>query len=284
MSGWYRSDEPERTPVIKICDLRRISGKPGVISLICHSDIRSPAATRGQFRIGVDDAMILPTVVIAFFASTLFQAAVVIFTVASAIVYALFLRVMISPLLVAATAGDGIAWLIGRLADLPQLSSTQRKALCDLVDRRWSRLRPRLSREAVTLTLQSSAQRGILRFFQRFEALSPRAALLVFVGATLWLPLSAAISIAMHAVLLANAALLPAWAQLLHPVATIIAKSKLLVIPAYPAAWPQAKKHPLVQAGLRCIDRIFALKSVRKIAYRYRQIKNAFVIGAACKT
>ena len=32
----------------------------------------------------------------------------------------------------------------------------------------------------------------------------------------------------------------PSWIQLLHPVATVIAKSKLLVLPAYPAAWPQA--------------------------------------------
>jgi hypothetical protein len=31
VSGWYRSDEPERTLVIKICDLRRIIGKPGYI-------------------------------------------------------------------------------------------------------------------------------------------------------------------------------------------------------------------------------------------------------------
>jgi len=242
--------------------------------LIYHSD--RPAAARGEFRIGIDDAIILPTVVIAFLARTLFQAAFVIITVASAIVFALFLWVMIFLLLVAATAGDGIAWLIRRLANLQQLSATKRKALRNLVDRRWSRLRPRLSRDAVALTMQRVVQRGLFRFFQSFAALSPRAALLVIAGVMLWLPLSAAISIAMHAVLLANAALLPAWAQLLHPVATIIAKSKLLVLPAYPAAWPQAKKHALVQVGLRCMDRIIALKSARKTAHRYQQIKKAF--------
>src|SRR5215510_12177937 len=251
------------------------AASPDALTLIYRSD--RPAAARGEFRIGIDDAIILPTVVIAFLASTLFQAAFVVFTVASAIVFALFLRVMIFPLLVAATAGDGIAWLMRRLADLPRLSATQRKALRDLVDRRWSRLRPPLSREAVVLTLQSPVQRAILRFFQSFEALPPRAALLVIAGAMVWLPLSAAIAIAMHAVLLANAALLPAWAQLLHPVATIIAKSKLLVLAAYPAAWPQAKKHPLIQVGLRCMDRIVALKSMRKTAHRYQQIKKIFL-------
>src|SRR3979411_966995 len=55
----------------------------------------------------------------------------------------------------------------------------------------------------------------------------------------------------LHAVLIAEAASLPPWMQLLHPLATIIAKSKLLVLPAYPAAWPQAKKHPFVQASFR---------------------------------
>jgi hypothetical protein len=112
--------------------------------------------------------------------------------------------------------------------------------------------------------------------FQKGAALSPRAALLVIACVILWLPLSAALSIAMHAVLLANAALLPAWMQLLHPVATIIAKSKLLVLPAYPAAWPQAKKHTWVQAAYRCMHRFAALDSIRKTAHRYQQSKQAF--------
>jgi hypothetical protein len=177
---------------------------------------------------------------------------------------------------VAATAGDGMVWLGKRLADLPQLSGAKRKALGDLVDRRWSGLRHRLSHEAVAVTMQRVLQRAISWVLESFGALSPRAALLVIAGVTLWLPLSAAISIAMHAALLANAGLLPVWTQLLHPVATIIAKSKLLVLPAYPAAWPQAKKHVWVQAALRCMDRIVALESIRKTAHRYQQTKQVF--------
>src|SRR5262249_31375648 len=50
---------------------------------------------------------------------------------------------------------------------------------------------------------------------------------------------------ALHATLIARARSLPAWMQLLHPFATLIAKSKLLVLPVYPAAWPQAKQHPV---------------------------------------
>ena len=50
---------------------------------------------------------------------------------------------------------------------------------------------------------------------------------------------------------LAKVASLPAWMQLLHPLATVMAKSKLLVLPVYPAAWPQAREHPFVQAPVR---------------------------------
>src|SRR6266481_2141321 len=59
-----------------------------------------------------------------------------------------------------------------------------------------------------------------------------------------WLPISFGAATAMHAVLFAKLTSWPAWMQLLHPLATVIAKSKLLVLPVYPAAWPHAKKHP----------------------------------------
>ena len=85
---------------------------------------------------------------------------------------------------------------------------------------------------------------------------------LVIVCVIVWLPLSAAISIRMH--LLAHAASLPAWMQLLHPVATVIANSKLL------------KKHVWVQVTFRCLHRMAELDSMRKTAHRYQQTKQAF--------
>jgi hypothetical protein len=240
--------------------------------LVYHSETRTPAATQDQFRIGVDDTIIVPLVLIFFLAKMLCRAAFFIMHFASAVVFALFLRVMTSPLLVAATAGDGMAWLIKRIADLSPLPGAKREAWRNLVDRRWSGLRQRMSHKAIALWAQIVLQRGIAWVFQRCGALSPRAALLVITSVMLWLPVSAAISIGMHAVLLANAASLPAWMQLLHPIAAIIAKSKLLVLPAYPATWPQAKKHARVQAAFRMAE----LDSVRKTAYRYQQTKQAF--------
>jgi hypothetical protein len=64
---------------------------------------------------------------------------------------------------------------------------------------------------------------------------------------------------------------LPAWMQLLHPVATVLAKTKLLVLPVYPAAWPQAKQHPSVQALIRFWRYVIEHAIVRKIVHRYRQ-------------
>jgi hypothetical protein len=79
----------------------------------------------------------------------------------------------------------------------------------------------------------------------------------------------------MHAVLIANVASWPAWTQLLHPFATIVAKSKLLVVPVYPAAWPQAKKHWLVQLVYRVFRAIERVDVIKKIRFRYYQAEFA---------
>ena len=72
----------------------------------------------------------------------------------------------------------------------------------------------------------------------------------------------------------------PAWMQLLHPLATIIAKSKLLVLPVYPAAWPQAKQHPFVQGPFRFYRYVAARYLMRKTGLRYRQTERAATEGA----
>ena len=63
--------------------------------------------------------------------------------------------------------------------------------------------------------------------------------------------------------------------QLLHPLATFVAKSTLLALPAYPAAWPQAKKHPFIQAIARGYRDFESLNVVQKTGYRYRQTECA---------
>ncbi len=111
--------------------------------------------------------------------------------------------------------------------------------------------------------------------FKTCRAMTPRTAFIVLIGAVLWLPISFTIATVMHAVLIAKALSLPAWMQLLHPVATVIAKTKLLVLPVYPAAWPQAKQHPAMQALIRFWNYLAAHYLARKSAYRYRQTETA---------
>jgi hypothetical protein len=243
--------------------------------LIHHLNIRTPAE-QSPFRTGIDDAVILPLVLVALLARVLYRAARLIVPLAFDLVSALFLRVLTFPLLVVATAGDGMAWLIKRHAGVPSLPGAKRDASRDLGDRRWSRLRQRMTHRAVAEAARSQLREATSWGFRKCGALSPQAALLVIASAILWLPLSAAISIAIHVVLIAKAASLPAWMQFLHPVATIIAKSKILVLPVYPAAWPRAKEHAWVQAALRCMHRVAALDFVRKVAHRYRQTENGF--------
>jgi len=207
-------------------------------------------------------------------ARTLGRAALLLVLLTSDLVFAFFLAVLTGPLLLAAATGDGMAWLMKRLAE--PLPEPRREAWRDAVEGRWLPLRQKLNRRAVATAAKSLLQRGLSWVFEKCGTLSPRAALIVIAGVMLWLPLSVAISTAMHVVLIAKAASWPAWMQLLHPVATAIAKSKLLILPAYPAAWPQARKHAIVQAAFRWMERIAALAPFRKAAHRYRQSRQAF--------
>ena len=69
--------------------------------------------------------------------------------------------------------------------------------------------------------------------------------------------------------------------QLLHPFATLLAKSKLLVLPVYPAAWPQAKQHPIVQRFFQFCRYFMSLDVVQKVRYRYQQAERGAAVVAA---
>jgi len=96
----------------------------------------------------------------------------------------------------------------------------------------------------------------------------------------LWLPISFGTATALHAILIAQAKSLPAWMQLLHPFATLIAKTKLLVLPVYPAAWPQAKQHPIVQRFFQFCNFCMNLDILQKVRYRYQQTERGAAVVA----
>ena len=144
-----------------------------------------------------------------------------------------------------------------------------------LIGRKWSWLRQRISYQLFEQAVHRAFEHAMEWVFRKCRNLTPREALYVIAGAVLWLPLSFGAATAIHVLLLAKAASLPAWMQLLHLFATIVAKSKLVVLPVYPAAWPQAKRHPLVQAIARGYQSFENFPFIRKMGVRYRQTEHA---------
>jgi len=235
-----------------------------------------PAATaQGRFRAGFDDVVILPLVTIGVAARKLSRIIISMLIRFLDYAFPILLQLARFPLFTVRIIGDGLsAGLKGIVTFLP-VSSAARDEWRRLVSRYWSWLRQKVSYKAFEEALHHAFEEGMAWVFRACRTLTPGAALLVIAGAVLWLPISFGVATAMHAVLIAKAASLPAWMQLLHPLATVIAKSKLLVLPAYPAAWPQARKHLLVQATFRLYEFVAAHYLMRKTAYRYRQTESA---------
>jgi hypothetical protein len=185
--------------------------------------------------------------------------------------FPLVMEIVRLPLFAAKVLGNLIvAVATGALCILP-LSETKRRKWIVSMRRRWSWLRRRISYRAFERTLHVAFAKGMAWVFRKCRHLTPNTALLVILAAVVWLPISFGVATVMHAVLFAKFASWPAWMQLLHPLATVIAKSKLLVLPVYPAAWPQAKKSSfarLMGSSYESIQRQYVIK---KLGYRYGQ-------------
>jgi hypothetical protein len=241
---------------------------------------KSQPGSYGSFGVGVEDIVFLPLVAIAVIVKVVLRALLTILIDIIDWVFPILLQVMRFPLFTIRILGDGIAALLkGAMRFLP-IGNIRRQAWQGFISRNWAWCRQSLSYRAFEEWLHHAFEDGMAWVFRKCRSLTPPAALLVIIGAALWLPISFGVATLMHAVLLAKAASLPSWMQLLHPVATVIAKSKLLVLPAYPAAWPQAKRHPVVQAMITFWRHLTTLYLMRKIGYRYRQTESAIAEAA----
>ena len=210
------------------------------------------------------DAALLPLVVLGALLRRLVRAIVLVLIWVFDLAFPVVLQLVRLPLAGARVLGDGIAFLIrGALVWLPVADGT-REQWRALVRKRWLWLRRRLSYRAFEHAVHAAFERGMAWVFRRCKNLSPRSAVLVIVAALLWIPISFGAATALHAFLFAKAAVLPPWAQLLHPLATVAAKSKLLVLPVYPAAWPQAKKHGLVLGSFAAFAYLRDLRAWRR--------------------
>jgi hypothetical protein len=238
-----------------------------------------PASEQSRFYAGVEDAIILPLAVVAVATRRVGRDLLLALVRLLDWAFPLLLQIVRFPLFTIRIIGDGVAAALKGVVGLLPVSGERREAWRQRVSEGWARLRQMFSYQAFEDALHHAFEKGMAWVFRTCRTLSPGGALLVIAGAVLWLPLSFTLATILHGVLIANATVWPAWTQLLHPFATIIAKSKLLVLPAYPAAWPQAKQHALVQAWLRFYDYLAARYLMRKIGFRYRQTERVATNG-----
>lgn len=232
----------------------------------------NPAWTEdGRLRAALDDVIIIPLVFVTLAANKILRFILSMLMRLLDYAFPLAMQLVWLPLFAAKVLGNGIVTIInGALRFLP-LSEMKRRQWSESVRRSWSWLRRKISYRAFEHAVHIAFESGMAWVFRKCRHLTPNTALLVILGALLWLPISLGAATAMHAVLFAKVTSWPTWMQLLHPLATVIAKSKLLVLPVYPAAWPQAKKHPFVQLVFKGYKAIKSLYLVKKVGFRYRQ-------------
>jgi hypothetical protein len=232
-------------------------------------------------RTGVEDLVIVPLVVIALAISKLLKAVFSILIYVLDYAFPILLQLMRIPLLAARLLGDGIELFLEGVVRCLPMSRAKREAWRARVRQQWIWFRHNISYQAFEHALHHAFEAGMAWVFRKCRRLTPSGALLVIAFALLWLPASFGTATALHATLIARAKSLPAWMQLLHPFATLLAKSKLLVLPVYPAAWPQAKQHPIVQRFFQFCRYFMSLDVVQKVRYRYQQTERGAAVVAA---
>jgi hypothetical protein len=244
-----------------------------------QSGAHPPATAPSPIHAGLEDLVILPLAAVAVAVRRLGRDVLLVLVRLLDWAFPIFLQIARFALFTIRIIGDGVAAALAGMARLLPVSAQAREAWRQRVSESWARLRQTISYKAFEQSLHHAFEKGMAWVFRTCKTLTPGGALLVIAGAALWLPVSFLIATILHGVLLAKATAWPAWTQLLHPLATVIAKSKLLVLPAYPAAWPQAKQHPLVQASFRAYEYLTGRYLMRKISFRYRQTERAATDG-----
>jgi len=242
------------------------------------TDYHNPAWTKeSRFRGALDDVIIIPLVLIALAANKILRFILSILMRLLDYAFPLAMQIVWPPLFAARVLGNVIVTAINGALRLVPLSEMNRRRWSISIRRNWSWLRRKMSYRAFERAVHTAFESGMACVFRKCRHLTPNTALLVILGAVLWLPISFGAAAAMHAILFAKVTSWPAWMQLLHPLATVIAKSKLLVLPVYPAAWPQAKIHPFVQRVFKGYETLKRTYVIKKVGFRYRQAEIASI-------
>jgi hypothetical protein len=137
--------------------------------------------------------------------------------------FPLAMQIVWLPLFAAKVVGNVIVTVMNGALRFFPLSETKRRQWSISIRRNWSWLRRKISYRAFEQAVHIAFESGMAWAFRECRHLTPNTALLVILGAVLWLPISFGVAAAMHAVLFAKVTSWPAWMQLLHPLATVIA-------------------------------------------------------------
>ncbi|MFO0988533.1 MAG: hypothetical protein U1F37_14370 [Alphaproteobacteria bacterium] len=238
-------------------------------------DERSPATAERRYGVAVDDVAIIPLAALGVALKTLARWAWELLVHVVDFIFPILLQIVRFLMFTVRILGDGVSALLRFVIKFLPLPGARRQAWREAVARAWSWLRRKISFKAFEEWVHHLFEDGMAWTFRTCRRLSPGGALLVILFSLFWIPVSFTAATAVHAWLIADAATLPKWMQIFHVVAAVLAKSKLLMLPAYPAAWPQAKKHPIMQAAARAWRFVAHLRVVDKASYRFGQIESA---------
>ena len=178
----------------------------------------------GSFRAALDDVIIVPLVFVALAVNKVLRFILSILIRLFDYAFPLAMQLVWLPLFAAKILGDGIVAVINGVLRFLPLSETKLRRWNAAIRRGWSWLRRKISYRAFEQAVHIAFESGMAWVFRKCRRLTPNTALLVILGAVLWLPISFGAATAMHAVLFAKVTYWLAWMQLLHPLATIIAK------------------------------------------------------------
>ncbi len=239
-----------------------------------HDESR-PAQPERHYAGAVDDIVILPLAALGIAGKILLRWAWQLLVHVVDFIFPILMQILRFLMFTVRIVGDGISALLRFIIKFLPLPLARRNAWREAVARGWSWLRRKISYTAFEEWVHHLFEDGMAWTFRTCRRLSPNGALLVILFSLIWMPVSFTAGTAVHAWLIANASTLPKWMQVFHVVAALLAKSKLLMLPVYPAAWPQAKKHPIVQSAARVWRFIANLRFIDKISYRFGQIEAA---------
>src|SRR5262245_20766322 len=175
-----------------------------------QSGARPPATAQTTIYAGLEDLIILPLAAVAVAARRIGRDLLLALVQLLDWAFPIILQIVRFPLFTIRIIGDGVAATLKGIVRLLPVSDDAREAWRQRVSEYWARLRQMISYKAFEQALHRAFENGMAWTFRTCKTLTPGGALLVIVGAVLWLPVSFAIATVLHGVLIAKATAWPA--------------------------------------------------------------------------